>query len=491
MQWLPEPLIHTPLEWTLLVWGYFSHDLDGQSLPELLNAYLSRVTGNHFDLAKWAVITGKMVDAGKITLDSRLVQNTFNPKYKPAGQSSPVNSPDAINSPQNSSEYANQLQNFGLLKRSPKGQIRFIHPFIPAYLASFGEISTTNYQPLHYPQWEMKSLAAGLNAIRTGNLEWLGKVLKPVGPAFLYPCEFATLFNLQSVPAEWKNELLKHLNNIINRKDLAISLRLRLLPFFWKEKPSHTIKFFQYLINNSSIDIRRIALLGLVPYTKSPQVLDIIKPILVDPDVSVRLTAMIVFSASPLASSLDLLMDTLISGSEIERFCAAECLAYRPDDGHSVLKETLQVEDLMIKRAGVFGLSQVREEWSETLLRNTTILDGEWLVKNAASQALEINTHPELYLPVNQITPSQSPWLIEFASKLGRGIPAGSFPMELLMQAAASSDLAHVHNALEYLSSVHDNSLQQLLQDCTLNENFRIQDHAAFLMLLGKLRGNI
>jgi hypothetical protein len=184
-------------------------------------------------------------------------------------------------------------------------------------------------------------------------------------------------------------------------------------------------------------------------------------------------------------------MDTLISGSEIERFCAAECLAYRPDDGHSVLKETLQVEDLMIKRAGVFGLSQVREEWSETLLRNTTILDGEWLVKNAASQALEINTHPELYLPVNQITPSQSPWLIEFASKLGRGIPAGSFPMELLMQAAASSDLAHVHNALEYLSSVHDNSLQQLLQDCTLNENFRIQDHAAFLMLLGKLRGNI
>ena len=490
MQWLPEPLIHTPLEWTLLVWGYFSHDLSGQSLPELLNSYLSRMTGNHFDLDKWAEIARKMVEAGKITFDSRQVQTPFTLKLKPAGQPYPANSPDTSYSPQNNAEYVTQLKNFGLLKRTPNGQYRFIHSFIPGFLASFTEIRTADFQPLNYPQWELKSLAVGLNAVRTVNLDWLGKVLKPVEPAFNFPCELATLFNLQSVPVDWKNEILKHLNSLLTRKDLAISLRLRLLPFFWKEKPAHTIKFFQYLLKNSSVDIRRISLLGLVPYTKSAQVLDSIKPFLVDPDVSVKLTAMIVFSTSPLASSLDLLMDTLISSSEVERFCAAVCLAYRPEDGHSVLKETLQVEDLMIKRAGVFGLSQVREEWSKELLRNTTILDGEWLVKNAASQALEINTHPKLYLPVKQIPPSQSPWLLEFASKLGRGIPAGSFPMELLMQAAASSDPAHVHNALEYLSHVHDN-MQQLLQDCTLNENFRIQDHAAFLMLLGILRGSI
>lgn len=488
-EWLPEPLVHTPLEWTLLVWGYFSHDLTGQSLPELMNSYLFRVTEGQFNLEKWAQFARKMVESGRITLESRWIQSTFDPKLKPVGQSDPVNS-STSSLPQSSTEYITRLQNFGLLKNAGKGEYRFIHSFISGYLAGFSDFQISDYQPLHFPQWELKSFAIGMNAVRTSNQEWLNKVIESDEPAFYYPCEYAILFNLQSITSEWKNEVLKQLNSIITRKDIAFSLRVRLLPIFWKGKPAQTIKYFQYLLTTSTQDIQRIALLGLAPYTKLQPVLDIIKPFLSDSDTSVKLTALIVFSTSTLASSLDLLMDTLISGSEVERFCAAECLAYRPDDGYSVLKETLQVEDLLIKRAGVFGLSQVREEWSEDLLRSTTILDGEWLVKNAAAQALEVITHPQLFLPSKQVPPSQSPWLIKFASKLGRGIPAGSFPMELLMQAAASSEPTYVHNALEYLSHVQDSSLQQLLQKCILNENFRIQDHASYLMLLNRLRGN-
>ena len=486
LRWLPDPVSQPPLEWSLMVWGFCSNDLSGQSLSELVLAYMNRVTAGCLDIEKWSQAARKMIGMGKITCDSRSITSTFNQKIKPA---EPNTSSGSESSLQNSSQYLGILQNNGLLKGSTSGEFRFIHYFIPGFLAGLSSTENQECFAMQFPHWELKSLADGLCAIRNNDQDWLSTILKPIDTVFYFPTFLPSLVSLQSFPSQWKGEVFKHILSTITRKDLPLSMRCRLIPFFWKEKPAHSEKLFQSLLANPSSEVRRIALIGLVPYTKSQQVIDSLKPLLSDPDPAVRLTAMAAYSSSPLLSSLEFLMDTLIAGTEVERLYAAECLANRPHDGYSVLKETLQVEDLLIKRAGVFGLSQVREDWSQDLLSSTSILDGEWLVKNAASQALEVNTHPLLYLPVPQVHPSQAAWLIEFAGRQGRGIPAGSIPVELLMQAASSQDTAIVHQALEYLAYFRENGIQQLLQNCSLNENFRIQDHAGLLMVFNKLRG--
>lgn len=486
--WLPDPVCQTPLEWTLMVWGYSCNDLSGQSLPELTLAYLNRVTAGCLDIEKWSQAARKMIGMGKITSDSRSISSTFNQKIKPIDNSP---APAGDTPIQNSSQYLDILQNNGLLKRTPSGEFRFIHYFIPAFLAGISNTESPDCHAMQIPQWDLKALSEGLTAIRNNDQNWINAILKPVDTVFYFPAILPTLVSLQSFPSQWKGELFRHILTLITRQDLPFSMRCRLIPFIWKEKPAHSVKIFQSLLANPSPEVQRIALFGLIPYAKSQQVIDSLKPMLNDHDLAVRLTAITAYSSSSLPSSLEVLMDIMIAGSEVERLFAAECLASRPQDGYSILKETLQVEDVLIKRAGVFGLSQVREDWAQDLLRSTTILDGEWLVKNAASQALEVNTHHQLYLPVPQIHPSQAAWLIEFASRQGRGIPAGKIPVELLMQAAGSKDPSHVHQALEYLASIHENKIQQLFQNCSLNENFRIQDHAVLLLILQQLRGEV
>ncbi len=487
LRWLPDPVIQTPLEWTLLVWGYCSNDLSGQSLPELILAYMNRSTAGYLDLEKWSQTARKMIDAGKITCDSRSISTTFNSKIRPSEKD---NAPGIENALQNSSQYLEMLQNNGLLKSTANGEFRFVHSFIPGFLAGLSDSGRQDLYDMSFPQWEPRTLANGMSAVRNNDQEWLRAVLKPAADmVFYFPAILSSLVSLQSFPAQWKGEVFKQLLSLISNQELPLSLRYRLLPFFWKEKPAHSLKLFQSLLSNPSSDVRRIALLGMAPYCKLQSVTDILKPLLTDPEPAARLTAIAAYSSSSLPSSLEFLMDTLIAGTERERMFAAECLAFRPQDGYSVLKETLQVEDLLIKRAGVFGLSQVKEDWSQDLLRSTSILDSEWLVKNAASQALEVNTHPLLFLPVPQIHPSQAPWLIEFAGRQGRGIPAGSIPVELLMQAAESQNSVYVHQALEYLAHIRENGIKQLLQTCSMNNNFLIQDHAVLLLVFNKLRG--
>lgn len=484
--WLPDPVCQTPLEWTLMVWGYSCHDLSGQSLPELTLAYLNRVDSGCLDIEKWSQAARKMIGTGKITIDSRSISSTFNQKIKPIDNSFLPASDTLI---QNSSQFLDLLQNNGLVKCTPGGEYRFIHYLIPAFLAGLSNTESPDCHALQFPQWELKALAEGLTAIRNNDQNWISAILKPVDVDFYFPAILPTLVSLQTFPSIWKAELFKHILSLITRQDLPFSIRCRLIPFFWKEKPAHSVKIFQSLLANPSPEVQRIALIGLLPYAKSQQVIDSLKPMLNDHDLAVRLTAIAAYSSSSQPSSLEFLMDIMIAGSEVERLFAAECLAFRPNDGYSILKETLQVEDVLIKRAGVFGLSQVKEDWAQDLLRNTTILDGEWLVKNAASQSLEVNIHHQLYLPVPQIHPSQAPWLIEFAGRQGRGIPAGSIPVELLMQAAESQNSVYVHQALEYLAHIRENGIKQLLQTCSMNNNFLIQDHAVLLLVFNKLRG--
>ncbi len=237
--------------------------------------------------------------------------------------------------------------------------------------------------------------------------------------------------------------------------------------------------------------MRRLALLGLIPYSDSSQIVQEICNLLNDSELQVRQTAILVLSTSPIQNSLETLMDIMVSAAEPERFAAAEALANRPNDGFDVLKEAMQVDDLLIRRAAIFGIAQINTGWSKELLETTSVQDSQWVVKNAAVQSLEILNRPNRFIPVNPVPPSEAAWLLELASSEGRGIPAGSFPVELLIQASHSTNILYAANALQYLAENDEESIIQTIRDCTLNENPYIGDYASCLLLQKILNGKI
>jgi hypothetical protein len=494
-RWMAHPIFQTPLEWTLQTWGDYSNDLSGDSLPELILAYLNRITSGCFNLDKWSTLCHSLITSGNLTITSSELAATFpgvqklkgktqDPpdKNNPEGQSTPL-------LPQNSSEYIDQLIVNGFIRQDKKSEYRFSHSLILAFLASFQINNISVNDPNIFPQWETRSIALGLSAIRKQTQEWFDAIVKNSRTFTVIPSYIAKLMNLPSNSSDWKNRYFQFLSTLISNDDIPFGLRYRYIPVFWYADETISLKFFQYLLKSPTEEIRKLALIGLIPYTNSLQVLQLVQSSMKDTSQTVRQIAIFVMSTSNQQQALEILMDLLIGGSEKDRFTAAEALSNRSISGMNVLKEAMQVEDLMIRRSAVFGLSHIHEEWSKDLLEETAVQDNEWMVKNAATQALEYQNNPQIYIPRRPIPPSEAAWLIEFASQQGRGIPSGSYPTELLIQASHSSNLHNALHALQYLMIKDESDIIQLIKGLLRSDESLLRDYALYILVTKFLRG--
>jgi hypothetical protein len=494
-RWMARPVFQTPLEWTLQVWGDYSNDLSGDSLPELLLSYLNRIMPGCFDLDKWAVLCYSKITTGNLSITSSELAATFPgaQKFKGKVQNLPdKNNPDGqslLVIPQNSSEYIDQLIFNGFIRQNRKSEYRFSHPLILTFLASFQFNDITTSDPGIFPQWETQSIAIGLSAIRNQTQKWFEAVIKDTRSFIYLPGYISKILNLPSNSSDWKNRYFQTLSNLISNNNIPFGLRYRIIPAFWYADESVSLKFFQYLLNSPTEYIRKLALIGLIPYTNSAQVLQLVQSSMKDSSLTIRQIAILVLSTSHQQQALEYLMDLLIGGSEKDRFTAAEALTNCSTSGMNVLKEAMQVEDLMIRRSAVFGLSHVREDWSKDILEETAVQDSEWMVKNAATQAFEYQNNPQIFIPRRPIPPSEAAWLIEFASQQGRGIPSGSFPMELLIQASHSPNLHNALYALQYLMIKDDPDIVQLFKDFLKSDESLLRDYALYNLVTKFLRG--
>ncbi|MDW8227176.1 MAG: HEAT repeat domain-containing protein, partial [Anaerolineales bacterium] len=135
-----------------------------------------------------------------------------------------------------------------------------------------------------------------------------------------------------------------------------------------------------------------------------------------------------------------------------QRRIAAEALANHPQEGYLLLKEAAELkEDLMVRRAAAYGLARIPEAWAEELLVKLQIEDEQWVVRNAATEALEIRRNPPSSIPQRLPPPTESPWLIAFASKQGMGITPDKPPVDLLLSALKSGTIEERLASLDYL----------------------------------------
>jgi HEAT repeat protein len=149
--------------------------------------------------------------------------------------------------------------------------------------------------------------------------------------------------------------------------------------------------------------------------------------------------------------SLESVAQTLLNGDEDIRRAAGEALANDPNEGHAMLRDGITLSDILLRRAVVYGLGRIDEEWAIEILKKIQIEDDQWIVRNAATEVLDSKSHIGSRAPKKLKAPSESPWLIEFASKHGMGISPGVPATDILLLALKGDDPDTRLAALPYL----------------------------------------
>ncbi|MFC1960697.1 HEAT repeat domain-containing protein [Chloroflexota bacterium] len=150
--------------------------------------------------------------------------------------------------------------------------------------------------------------------------------------------------------------------------------------------------------------VRLLGCVGLGAFGDPEAVRDL-RPMLEDEDLDVQLAAGLALGAIPSENALKVMVQGLLTGEENLRQAVAEAMAAIPGEGHQILHEAATMEDMMVRRASVFGLARIGTPWALTDLYRRLLEDDQWYVRSAAEQAFAdaqsgtqetIQAHPPL-----------------------------------------------------------------------------------------------
>jgi HEAT repeat protein len=227
---------------------------------------------------------------------------------------------------------------------------------------------------------------------------------------------------------------MRHLARLLQSENQPLGLRARAAVHLALSRDAGAETIFRQDLISSQAELRQLSVLCLGLLRETRAVNEII-PLLDDPAINTRRAACLSLVAIGQRSGLNAVAEALLHGDEELRRAAAEALAGNEEEGHPTLQEGAEMEDLLVRRAVIDGLLRTRQPWAIEILRKMQIVDAQWVVKNAASQALEEMEQPNPRLPRPLVPLSESPWLIAFAGERGIGISPGKAALNLVLAA--------------------------------------------------------
>jgi HEAT repeat protein len=406
---LDENAAFTPLEFTLKVWAAFSGDTLGPSASDAIEAYIRRATfetPNSREALEEAAFN--LLTSSKSVFDPKQIHN-FN-AFEDIAES-------------------------GIVIKHTNSQYSIVNPEITGYLAASSLAVNNNPDTIeHSPAWV-------LSETTTTYLAALGDITPLVtsylaesdDPLLLKPFRAARWLRHTAQNPHWKSSTLRYFADLLQREKYSFGLRTKAVTALATSGASGVTTLFSQLLNSQDEDIRLLAIFGL-GILRDKLLLPQVEAMTNDPSQLVSRAAVLAMRSIGNNQALEGIATALLHGSEEVRRTAAEALASHPAEGYPSLKDGLQNDDLMVRRAVVFGLIQVKEAWAVKLLEKSAVEDGQWVVRNASTQALEAIESPNPYLPRRLPPDSDNPILIEFAGEQGIGLTPGKPATDLIVQ---------------------------------------------------------
>lgn len=494
----------SPTDLTLKIWSTYANDTDAAGFEGWLRAYIARHLPKDQAMG---VILPQLVQMAAVQLDEGFITVARMEALAKQGvgdTSTEVNTlldqmlaesePEAINEKpkskaqekdKKSEEEASAqaklialLRRTGLLVSYRGGRYQFRHAFIAAYLASLSLKGAALAAKAEDPAWNQALAYATLHT----SVEPVIRARMSATPDVLHRdvLEASRWLAYAGSKANWGPLLLKHLGNMLIAPNQYTLLRERAAAALVGTRDKNAITVFKQALRHPNADVRRLACLGLGALGDVDSVQDLV-PLLSDKTVDVQLAAGMALGAINADAALEEITIALTEGSEQLRHAVAEAMAALPDEGHPILYDAISHEDMMVRRAAVFGLRRVRATWATLALYRAFLEDDQWYVRSAAQQAFQDLQNDQRRGPQPYPAVSDIPWLVTWAASHGEGVPAGEAGAAVLHKALQEGDVDVRIMAARVLGQIGDTSAARTLY-ATLRdrqENVRTAAHLA------------
>ncbi len=409
-------------------------------------------------------------------------------KTGPLGNTGPLGKANPMPA---TSSLLNKMTDSGLLVSHPDNRMRFLHPVFGGYLAGRAlAAADADSSLLQQPDWTGKLLAMRYVAAH-GDATGLANAMLKQTEMPLHRSLFNAARWLRDAPREapWRGKVFSQLANLLQTDGIPLTLRAQAVAaFYWSGDPGAAPLFRQFM-KTHSFELVHLAALGSGA-VQDPKAVELLSSVLYAPSLASQRAGCLALVAIGSAPAMEAVAHALLEGEEDLRRAAAEALANDPIEGHAMLKEGITLTDILLRRAVVYGLARVEEDWATEALQSIRVEDDQWVVRNSASEVLDSKSQMDPRVPRPLTTPSETPWLIEFAGKQGVGISPGSPATEILV-AALKSDIEEERlAALQYLKRMPSEGVITNMYHAMYRDDPELRE-AVFLVLCELAAGGI
>ena len=430
----------TPLEFTLKVWAVYAGDARGPLRSDALEAYIQRMS---FGIRNAKPGLEQLAGQAVLTQETAFSQRDAQAQVS---EEEPTDESDleilAIPEAEGDSKLRDgavhrmvpDLTQRGILVPRANQKLSFVHPLVAGYLAGEGFSKTGSAGAFSQSSWLLRDLAIQFMAAHV-TLENQVKLLLANVQDPVYRDPLTAGRWLQEAPrdAAWRKPILQQFSGDLQKESFTMGLRLRILTALATCGDPGVQTLFRHLLKSQQSSVRQLAALGC-GFTRDLQAVGDLVRLLGDV-IDVGRAACLALVKIGTKPALEAVASVFLEGTEEIRRAAAEAFATHPSEGHPALREGILVDDILVRRAVIYGLKRVNQPWALEILEETQIEDAQWVVKNAAQQAVEELKNPDPHNPKSLIPLENIPWLIEYASNLGVGISAGEAAREMLLRA--------------------------------------------------------
>jgi len=325
-----------------------------------------------------------------------------------------------------------------ILTYRPDSRVSFSHPVVNSYLAACNIANRGGAQEfVSQPEWSGKLLTSDFLSAK-GDVNPLIDHLINDGKYDPIKRSIMSMGNWprhapKTVP--WRNKILRVMADVLQKTTFPLGLRARALSALANSGETGTVSLFREMLKSDEHSTRWLGALGcgLIRDMKSVDALGHL--LLYENSIFINRAACISLIVIDTHKSIELVARALLEANEEARRAAAEGLAHHPGEGHAILKDGAVHEDILVRRAVVFGLGIVKEPWAVDILEKMQVEDDQWVVRNAATQALEDIRKVDPVIPAPLPELHETPWLIQFASERGMGVSPGQGGWDMLATA--------------------------------------------------------
>lgn len=419
------------LDVTLKIWTALANDAHKTGRAGWYDAAVSRKLSQPEARERLPRLAAELLAAGEPVARAKLIETLT--------ETMPIGVQEQKNVPKPDEILASMVRD-GVLILHSGDRLSLPHSQITAYLASESLIAQPPNRLADLaldPAWHDALSFAGAFIDMLPVLQ--RKLSTP--PDLMYDNLFGLVYWLPDAPPDaiWRGDLFKRLAAALMAPEQYPLVRERAVAALIAARDKNVLFVFRQALRAADPDTRRLACVGLGALG-NPEAIKDLAPMLGDDNPKVQLAAGLALGAIGTEHALEVMIQGLVEGSEDLRRAVSETLAAIPGEGQAVLRDAIQSDDIMIRRAAVYGLSRIHEPWAVVALYRAMLEDEQWYVRSAAEEAFLDAQNPERTGPRALPEADGLVWLIEWAAGRGEGVPTGPNSRQMLVRVLQEGD---------------------------------------------------